>query len=289
MTLSPLIPMTMNFPRKEVFPNCKINLGLYVIRKREDGYHDLETVFYPVPLHDNLSIAPLRMSNAPYALQVAGQKIAGNSDDNLIVKVYEQLKEDYPLPPLDIFLFKRIPMGAGLGGGSSDAAAMMRLLNETFQLQLTDEEMARRVSALGADCAFFIQGKPAFATGIGNVLSPIDVSLKGLTLALVKPDTFVSTKEAYAGIIPQKPDHPLREALSQPVETWKHTVKNNFEPSVFRAHPEIAGIKETLYDMGAVYASMSGSGSTVFALFRQHQENLSSVFPDCFTFQSLMR
>ena len=205
------------FEKQEAFPICKINLGLYVIRRREDGYHDLETVFYPIPLHDNLSIAPLRMSDAPYALQIAGAPIAGDAESNLIVKVYRQLCEDYELPPLDIYLYKRIPMGAGLGGGSSDAAAMMRLLNDTFSLGMTCEEMEHRVARLGADCAFFIQARPSFATGIGDQLQPIPLSLKGWTLVLVKPDTFVSTREAYAGVVPQQPAVPLLQALGQPV------------------------------------------------------------------------
>lgn len=272
--------------KQEAFPICKINLGLYVIGRREDGYHDLETVFYPVPLHDNLSISPLRMSDAPYSLQVAGNSVGGSPDDNLIVRVFRQLQEDFPLPPLDIYLYKRIPMGAGLGGGSSDAAAMMRLLNDTFHLNLTSGEMQQRVARLGADCAFFIEGKPAYATGIGDRLSPINLSLKGWNLALVKPGTSVSTKEAYAGITPRQPEVPLRKALAGPVDTWKTTVRNDFEESVFTTHTEIAAIKETLYDMGATYASMSGSGSTVFGLFRHPAEDLHEIFPDCFTFQS---
>lgn len=274
------------FEKQEAFPICKINLGLYVIRRREDGYHDLETVFYPIPLHDNLSIAPLRMSDAPYALQIAGAPIAGDAESNLIVKVYRQLCEDYELPPLDIYLYKRIPMGAGLGGGSSDAAAMMCLLNDTFSLGMTCEEMERRVAKLGADCAFFIQARPSFATGIGDQLTPINVSLKGWTLVLVKPDTFVSTKEAYGGITPRRPEVALTESLQRPVEEWRAVVKNDFEESVFRAHPEIAAIKETLYDMGATFALMSGSGSTVFGLFRHHMEGLGEVFPDCYIYQA---
>ena len=276
----------MMFEKQEAFPICKINLGLYVIRRREDGYHDLETVFYPIPLHDNLSIAPLRMSDAPYALQIAGAPIAGDVESNLIVKVYRQLCEDYELPPLDIYLYKRIPMGAGLGGGSSDAAAMMCLLNDTFGLGMTCEEMEQRVARLGADCAFFIQARPSFATGIGDQLQPINVSLKGWTLVLVKPDTFVSTKEAYGGITPRRPEVALTEALQRPVEEWRAVVKNDFEESVFRAHPEIAAIKETLYDMGATFALMSGSGSTVFGLFRHHMDGLEEVFPDCYIYQA---
>ncbi len=271
---------------KETFPIAKINIGLYVTRRREDGYHDLETIFYPIPLHDNLSISPLKMSDAPYQLQTAGHKIEGNSEDNLIVKVYKQLAEEFDLPPLDIYLYKRIPMGAGLGGGSSDAAAMIKLLNETFDLGLSTEDMERRVARLGADCAFFVQGKPAFATGIGDILTPIELSLSGMHLVLVKPDIFVSTKEAYGGIVPATPEHDLLEAIKAPIAEWRHTVSNDFEKNVFRLHPEIAAIKQTLYDMGAVYASMSGSGSTVFGLFPHAVEEAERVFDDCFVWQS---
>lgn len=271
---------------KETFPIAKINIGLYVTRRRDDGYHDLETIFYPIPLHDNLSISPLKMSDAPYHLQTAGHKIEGNPDDNLIVKVYKQLAEEFDLPALDIYLYKRIPMGAGLGGGSSDAAAMIKLLNETFDLGLSIADMERRVARLGADCAFFVQGKPAFATGIGDILSPIELSLSGMHLILVKPDIFVSTKEAYGGIIPATPEHDLLEAIKAPIAEWRHTVSNDFEKNVFRLHPEIAAIKQTLYDMGAVYASMSGSGSTVFGLFPHAVEEAERVFDDCFVWQS---
>ena len=266
---------------KETFPIAKINIGLYVTRRREDGYHDLETIFYPIPLHDNLSISPLKMSDAPYHLQTAGHKIEGNSDDNLIVKVYKQLAEEFDLPALDIYLYKRIPMGAGLGGGSSDAAAMIKLLNETFDLGLSTADMERRVARLGADCAFFVQGKPAFATGIGDILTPIKLSLSGMHLVLVKPDIFVSTKEAYGGIVPATPEHELLEAIKAPIAEWRHTVSNDFEKNVFRLHPEIAAIKQTLYDMGAVYASMSGSG-----LFPHAVEEAERVFDDCFVWQS---
>lgn len=274
--------------RFEAYPNAKINIGLYVVERRADGYHNLETVFYPIPLQDNLQISPLKNSDRPYSLQLAGNAFEGNPDDNLIVKVYHSLKEDFDLPPLDIYLYKRIPTGAGLGGGSSDAAFMMRMLNKAYNLGLTAEEMEQRVARLGADCAFFIQDRPAYATGIGDVLSPCCLSLKGLTLLLVKPSTFVSTKEAYGGVRPQQPEHDLRTALSAPIETWRETVKNDFEISVFQHHPEIAAIKQTLYDMGAVYASMSGSGSTVFGLFSHPIEGAERIFADCFVFQQTL-
>lgn len=268
-------------------PYAKINIGLYVTERRADGYHNLQTVFYPIPLHDNLEVKPLRIG-APtqrYALQIAGNEVQGSLDDNLVVKVYNQLCNDFELPPIDIYLYKRIPTGAGLGGGSSDAAAMMKLLNEQFQLGLSYEEMEQHVSKLGADCAFFIQSRPAYAEGIGDILSPISLSLKNKFLLLVKPDIFVSTREAYAGVSPQYPANDLRKALQQPIEEWKNTVFNDFEKSVFLVHPEIAAIKQTLYDMGAIYASMSGSGSTVFGLFNHPVEAATEVFNNCFVFQ----
>lgn len=267
------------------FPLSKINIGLCVTEKRADGYHNLETLFYPIDLHDNLEIKPLTGSNLPYAFQTAGRSIEGRPEENLVIKVYESLREEFRLPPLDIYLYKRIPTGAGLGGGSSDAAFMMKALNETFELGLTTEEMERRVARFGADCAFFIQGRPAYATGIGDRLSPSQLSLRGHSLVLVKPATAVSTREAYGGIRPRRPQYDLRESLARPVETWKDTVKNDFEATVFPSHPEIAAIKATLYDMGALYASMSGSGSSVFGIFRHKVEEAESVFKDCFVFQ----
>lgn len=265
-----------------LLPNCKINLGLQVVRKRPDGYHDLQTVFYPIPLRDNLELRELRNSDAPYALQLAGQAIEGNPDDNLIIKVYRQLKEEFDLPALDIYLYKHIPLGAGLGGGSSDAAFMMKGLNEVFELGLSDYEMERRLAGLGADCAFFVQNVPAYATGIGDELTPIPLSLKGMYIVLVKPDVFVSTREAYAGVTPKEPEHDLLKALRRPVTEWRDRVVNDFEPSVFAAHPELAAVKQTLYDMGADYAAMSGSGSTLFGLFSRPVPEARKVFKEHF-------
>ena len=265
-----------------LLPNCKINLGLQVVRKRPDGYHDLQTVFYPIPLRDNLELRELRNSDAPYALQLAGQAIEGNPDDNLIIKVYRQLKEEFDLPALDIYLYKHIPLGAGLGGGSSDAAFMMKGLNEVFELGLSDDEMERRLAGLGADCAFFVQNVPAYATGIGDELTPIPLSLKGMYIVLVKPDVFVSTREAYAGVTPKEPEHDLLKALRRPVTEWRDRVVNDFEPAVFAAHPELAAVKQTLYDMGADYAAMSGSGSTLFGLFSRPVPEARKVFKEHF-------
>ena len=266
-------------------PNCKINIGLNVVSKRPDGYHNLETVFYPVPLRDNLEVKPLNDTDAPYRLTVGGAKVEGQAADNLVVKVYLALKEEFGLPPVDIFLYKNVPMGAGLGGGSCDAASMMLLLNEMFALGLSPEEMERRIAPFGADCAFFVRNRPAYATGIGDELSPIPLSLRGKFILLVKPDVFVSTKEAYARVTPRPADYPLREAIMQPIETWRGTVVNDFEASVFPNHPELAAIKQTLYDMGALYAAMSGSGSTLFGIFdRPVEEEARKLFSAAFVF-----
>lgn len=272
-----------------IYPSAKINIGLHVVAKRPDGYHDIETIFYAIPLQDALEIRPLKHSDAPYNLQTVGLPIPGEPADNLVVRVCEDLRAEYGLPPQDIWLDKRIPMGAGLGGGSSDAASMMCLMNETFDLGLSADEMERRMARYGADCAFFIRKRPCYATGIGEQLSPIDLSLKGMTLLLVKPVTAVSTREAYGGIVPHKPELDLREAVRCPIEEWRGCVKNDFEDNVFLHHPEIAAIKATLYDMGAIYAAMSGSGSTVYGLFAHPHEEAESVFSGCFVFQHVLR
>ena len=271
------------------FPICKINIGLHVTEKRPDGYHNLETIFYPIPLHDNLEINLLKPDDVPYRLHLAGHKIEGNPEDNLVIKVLNSLKADFSIPPIDIHLFKRVPMGAGLGGGSSDAAMFMKTLNEMFDLGMTADEMERRIATFGADCAFFIKQQPCYATGIGNILTPIDFTLSGYQIVLVKPTDFVSTKEAYAGITPKPSAINLTEAIRRPIEEWKNIIVNDFENSVFPAHPRIAAIKQTLYDMGALYSSMSGSGSTVFAIFKHKVDALESVFSDCFTFQEKLR
>lgn len=270
-----------------VHPCAKINLGLHIVERRTDGYHNIETVFYPIPLTDNLEVRPLHNSNEPYLLQVAGQTVSGAAKDNLVVRAYERLLPDFPhLPPIDIYLYKRIPAGAGLGGGSSDAAAMLCLLNEKFSLGMDSDELEQRAATLGADCAFFVRSIPTFATGIGEILTPMELSLKGWILTLVKPQESVSTAEAYANVTPQAHRPNLREILAQPVAEWRTSLQNDLEASVSLRHPIIPAIRDTLYDMGATYAAMSGSGSCVFALFTHRQPSLSDVFPDCFTFQA---
>ena len=250
-----------------IFPNAKINLGLNITEKRPDGYHNLETIFYPVPLEDALEITVLNSSENKFSLHQSGLEIAGNPETNLVVKAYRLLDEKFDLPPVDIYLYKNIPSGAGLGGGSSDAAFMLKLLNDKFKLKLSDKILEEYAATLGADCAFFIKNTPTFAEGIGNLFSPVTLSLKGYQLVLVKPDIFVSTREAFAQIHPHKPEHSLREIITVPIEQWKDYMINDFEESVFPQHPAIREIKEELYNEGAIYAAMSGSGSSVFGIF----------------------
>ena len=264
------------------YPNAKINLGLNIVEKRPDGYHNLETVFYPINLQDALEVNDLE-GEGKYTLKISGTPIEGELDNNLVVKAYQLLKKDFPdMGPVNIHMYKHIPTGAGLGGGSADAAFMLKLLNEKFKLNLSTEKLEEYAAILGADCAFFIQNKPVFASGIGNIFEEINLSLKGYYLVLVKPDIFVSTKDAFANIIPMKPNHSLKEIIRMPVETWRATMKNDFEDSVFKKFPEIAAIKDRLYDMGAIYASMSGSGSSVFGIFREQVDHVDEVFNGCF-------
>lgn len=265
------------------FPNAKINLGLNIIEKRPDGYHNLETIFYPINLQDALEVTRRENGGDECTLHISGALLEGEPEGNLVVKAYKLLKKDYPeMLPIDIHMFKHIPAGAGLGGGSSDAAHMIKLLNDKFSLGLTTEQMEEYAAQLGADCAFFVQNRPVFATGIGNVFEPVELSLKGYHIILIKPDIFVSTRDAFAEIKPARPAVSLKEVVKQPIETWKDSMKNDFEDSVFKKFPEIAAIKDELYDLGAVYAAMSGSGSSVFGIFKEPIENVEDKFCGCF-------
>lgn len=264
-----------------VYPNAKINLGLNVVARREDGYHDIETIFYPIPLQDALEVQEASKSN----FRQAGNALDCAPSDNLVLRALALLEADFKLPPLDIYLYKHIPSGAGLGGGSSDAAFMMRLINEKFELGLSNEELQRRLATLGADCPFFVENRPAFATGIGDQLTPIDLDLSGWHLVLVKPDVHVSTKEAYASVTPQEPLLPLDVIARRPVSEWQSLMHNDFEQSVFALHPEIAAIKDRLIDLGATYAAMSGSGSAVYGLFTNPLLHIEEKFSDCFVRQ----
>ena len=252
----------------KLHPNCKINIGLRVVRKREDGYHDLETIFYPVyGLHDELEVEIAD----EFAFLQDGIEVDCLPTDNLIYKVYQRMQEHFPqIGNVRIRFKKNIPFGAGLGGGSSDAAHMAIALNELFQLGLTQKQLAEEVRPLGADCPFFIYNTPCYAEGIGDKLTPISLALSGMRLVMIKPDCGVSTKEAYAGIKP-KGSSELFKVVQNGSELFK-VATNDFEDTVFVAHPEIAEIKQRLLDAGAVYAAMSGSGSTVFGLFEHDAE-----------------
>ena len=254
-------------------PIAKINLGLNVVEKRSDGYHNLETVFYPVQIEDALEVYPMDPefpSEYDCDLKVTNITIDGDEQRNLVVRAYNLLKADFPtLPRIHAHLYKGIPTQAGMGGGSSDCGFMITLLNNMFQLGLTDQQMIDYAARLGADCAFFILNRPCYAAGIGEKLQPIDLDLKGWYLSLVRPDIPVSTREAFALIKPHYPEVNCREVVKQPVESWRDALVNDFEGSVFAVHPELGAVKDRLYDLGATYAAMSGSGSTIFALSRQ--------------------
>jgi len=251
------------------FPPCKINLGLNILRRRIDGYHDIETCFYPVPWTDVLEI--IRGDTFDFA--ASGLPIPGAAADNLCVRAYELLRKDFGIGPVKIHLHKVIPMGAGLGGGSSDAAHALKLLNQIFELNLDDERLTAYASALGSDCAFFISGKPAFGTGRGEQLRKIDVRLEKESLVIIVPDIHIATASAYAGVMPAQPALSCdRIVCEMAVGEWKHHLRNDFEGPVFRQHPVIGRIKQSLYDAGARYACMSGSGAAVFGIFSEPVE-----------------
>jgi 4-diphosphocytidyl-2-C-methyl-D-erythritol kinase len=250
------------------FPNAKINLGLHITAKRKDGYHDIETCMVPIPLHDALEMI---LSNKT-VFDTSGLSIPGNEKDNLILKAFKLLRKDFnDLPNVHIHLHKNIPMGAGLGGGSADAAFALTLMNNLFDLHLENWFLEDYAAQLGSDCAFFIDNTPKIATGRGEVLEPVEMDLKGNHLLLIKPPIHIGTKEAYAGVIPNKPEKDLAQILKDK-SLWKTELQNDFEKSIFPKYPELAAIKNSLYDMGAYYAAMSGSGSTVFGLFESKPE-----------------
>ena len=252
------------------FPNCKINLGLHIIRKREDGYHDLETVFFPIPFTDILEILPSDKTG----FVITGLNV--DADDNLCIKAYNLLKKNFPgLPAIKMHLHKAIPLGAGLGGGSADAAFTLQLLNEKFKLNLRTEQLLDYALQLGSDGPFFIINKPCFATGRGELLEAINVDLTNYKLFIVNPGIHIDTRWAFTKITPQKPAVSVKEIAWQPIGTWKDKLKNDFEFPVFAEYPGIEKIKTVLYEQGALYASMSGSGSTVYGLFKK-EDNIDN-------------
>jgi 4-diphosphocytidyl-2-C-methyl-D-erythritol kinase len=252
-----------------LFPHCKINLGLRVLGKRQDGYHNLETVFYPLPVHDILEFLP--STGTAVSCTISGLSIQGKPEDNLCVKAWQLLKKDFPqLPAVDIWLHKKIPMGAGLGGGSSDGAFMLKALNDYFTLGITPNALKAYAITLGSDCPFFLQNGPCLGTGRGDVLEPVDLSIKGYYWTLIYPGISISTAWAYGQIQPteQHKDN-LPTLINQGPSAWKQKLKNDFEPVAFASHPELKSVIDLLYQKGAVYAAMSGSGSSLFGLFAQ--------------------
>ena len=265
------------------FPNAKINLGLDILRRREDGYHDIETVMVPVPWHDVLEIVPAKGEET--TLTVTGRHVDCPPEKNLVMKAYRALEREVSLPPVDIYLRKIIPDGAGLGGGSADASFTLRALNELFALGYNDEQLARVASTLGADCPFFIYNRPMLCTGTGTDMEPIDVDLQVLDILIAKPDVSVPTAAAYSHTTPAIPAVSVREIVAGEPSQWTGRLKNDFEASVFPAYPAIAALKERVMELGPVYAAMSGSGASVFGLFRSDilSPSVRDEFTDCDT------
>lgn len=261
------------------FPNAKINIGLNILRKRPDGYHDISSCFYPIGLRDALEIV-----QAPeLTFEARGQGIDATGD-NLVSKALDLLSRDFRIPPLSVFLLKGIPIGAGLGGGSADAAFMISALNTMFHLNLSFDQQESYARLLGSDCAFFIRNKPVYCFEKGDRFEPVDLSLKGYHLCLVHPGIHVSTAEAYSGVVPAESDFDLKAALREPVHAWREKIRNDFETSVFSRYPALPLIKKKLYEMGAEYASMSGSGSSVYGIFR-NLPVFDNIFKNCFVWQ----
>ncbi len=256
-----------------LFPNCKINLGLHILRKREDGFHDLETVFYPIPLQDALEVIHHPSPTTDIEFSSSGLKIEGPVSDNLCVKAYFILKKDFPqLPLVKMHLHKTIPMGAGLGGGSADGAFALLLLNKKFNLGIGQEQLIRYALQLGSDCPFFVKNEICYATGRGEMMESINLDLSAYKFTIINPGIHVNTGWAFSQIKPSADKQPIKETIKLPVEDWNGRLTNDFEEPVSRHYLEISDIKQTLYDKGAVYASMTGSGSTVFGIFPKEAE-----------------
>lgn len=267
------------------FPNCKINIGLSILEKLPDGYHRIESLMYPIPLRDILEIVP--SSSAETRLTVTGNVPQGDMEQNLCYRAWKLMHESQGIPAVEMHLHKLIPHGAGLGGGSSDAAFTLQMLNDLFNLNLSRTDLEALAFKLGMDCPFFLMNSPAIATHKGEILNPVQFSLSGYQLYLAKPDAGVSTAEAYAGVKPSFPDTSPADWMNAPIADWMEKVKNDFEESVFKVHPLIAEIKAELYRQGAVYASMSGSGSAVYGIFNPDAKPEISM-PGLFTWSSLL-
>ncbi|HEX8516238.1 MAG TPA: 4-(cytidine 5'-diphospho)-2-C-methyl-D-erythritol kinase [Bacteroidia bacterium] len=267
------------------FPNAKINIGLNIIEKRSDGFHNIQSVMYPVGLRDALEVVENTESKENVTFTSSGITIPGDPSSNLIVKAYNLISQDLVLPKIKVHLHKHIPIGAGLGGGSSDAAFFIRLMQEKFELDIAWGEMHHYARLLGSDCSFFISNKPAFAEGKGDEYESVSVNLKGYYIVLVYPNIHVNTAKAYSGVKPKTPARSLEDDIQNlAIDDWKECIQNDFEDSIFPQFPAIKKIKEQLYEAGAVYASMSGSGSTLYGIF-QGKTNLKNQFGDCFVFE----
>lgn len=261
-----------------LFPNAKINIGLYITSKRLDGFHDLETCFFHVPWTDILEISPSQQVE----FSSSGLPISGDVQNNLCVKAYHALSKDFDIPPAHIHLHKIIPMGAGLGGGSADAAFTLMGLRDLFELPLSNEQLIPYAQQLGSDCAFFLFQHAQFGKGKGDELSPITCSLQGYHVMMIYPNFGISTQEAYAQVKPQSPKYDLCQSILEPIERWKDLVSNDFELSLFPKYPILAQIKQELYDQGALYAAMSGSGSTIFGIFNKEVDTQLWADLTCF-------
>jgi 4-diphosphocytidyl-2-C-methyl-D-erythritol kinase len=269
------------------YPNAKINLGLHIVEKRIDGYHNIQTIFYPIKgLSDILEILPSKTNQT--TLTNTGLTIDTPTESNLCVKAWALLNKDFNIPTVEIHLHKQIPFGAGLGGGSADAACCLMLLNNLFKLNLSNSSLKEYALQLGSDCAFFIENKPMLATGRGEILESIPLNISGKYIAIVYPPIHISTAQAYAGITPKQPDFSLAQLSILPINQWKQYLKNDFEESIFKLHPKIAEIKELLYKKGAIYASMSGSGSSVFGIFEELPD-VSKTFVSYFVYEGKLQ
>ncbi|MCG9899033.1 MAG: 4-(cytidine 5'-diphospho)-2-C-methyl-D-erythritol kinase [Hydrotalea sp.] len=267
-----------------IFPNCKINLGLTVDNKRPDGYHNISTVFLPIPLHDILEIVPSK-SSIKIQFEQSGRLVDGKSMDNLCVKAAQLLQNLFPeIPPIEIYLHKNIPMGAGLGGGSSDAAHTLLALNELFKLNLSKQELIQLSLQLGSDCPFFIENKPCFATGRGEIMFPIEVNLKSYHILLINPNIHISTAWAFKEIAPGSMQVAFKEILQEEPIKWRNKLINHFEEVVCVQFPEIRYILDLMYEQGAEYAAMTGTGSTIYGIFKNAVEPFSSVPSHYFQF-----
>jgi 4-diphosphocytidyl-2-C-methyl-D-erythritol kinase len=257
-----------------IFSNCKINLGLNIVAKRNDGFHNLETCFYPVALYDVIELIPAK----DFIFTTTGLSIPGDPSTNLCTQAYHLLKNDYPtIPNIHLHLQKNLPMGAGIGGGSANAAHVLQLLNQKFALQLSAAALKKYAAQLGSDCSFFIENKPCIATGRGEVLQPIAVSLAEYTIVLLFTHLHVSTATAFAKVTPKKPVQPISEIVQQPIAYWRNHLVNDFETSVFEEYPILKNTKEQLYQLGALYAAMSGSGSTIYGIFSKDIDIVASL------------